>query len=218
MKMGSSSNRLVGTMKVVAVTVTATATVTVMLMLMANEVGHAFTTPSLEARWILCEAATTTTRKGPHGSCHYDQLDRWFLVKLDGTNNNNNNEEEEASMDVKVAISNSDAYDSIELVKDHDDDDDDIENFRGISNLRNKLSTSDIDVQVEDNLPWIDFSQIQERNDEKSNLPQQQLPLYTSTVIFVTSLISTLYMYYVGIFGPSSSLSPTTIDPPNITF
>jgi hypothetical protein len=213
MNMGSSSNRFVGTMKVLTVTVTATATVTVMLM--ANEVVHAFTTPSLEARWISCEAATTT-RKRPHGSRHYNQLDGWFLVKLDGTNNDNNNEE--ASMDVKVAISNSDAYDSIELVKDVNDYD--LENFKGFSNHRNKPPSSDIDVQVEDDLPWIDFSHIQERNDEKSNLPQQ-LPMFTSTVIFATSLISTLYMYYVGIFGPSSSslsLSPTTIDPPNNTF
>ncbi|KAG7360977.1 hypothetical protein IV203_036077 [Nitzschia inconspicua] len=49
-------------------------------------------------------------------------------------------------------------------------------------------------VKAED-LPWFDFSQVQQTNQTST------LPLFASSFIFVTSIVGTLYMYYVGIFG-----------------
>lgn len=46
-----------------------------------------------------------------------------------------------------------------------------------------------------EDLPWLDFSQIQVTEQNST------LPVFASSFIFVASLLGTLYMYYVGIFG-----------------
>jgi hypothetical protein len=67
--------------------------------------------------------------------------------------------------------------------------------------LGDAVDAEESKVRAED-LPWIDFSQIQQ-TDEKP-----KLPVFASSVIFLTSIVATAYMYYVGITG----IPP---DPPN---
>jgi hypothetical protein len=153
----------------------------------------------------------TRTFTRPHCCHHYYQLARGVVLRLDGTNDDDNNKNDEDTTDLTEAFCNGDAFsNSIEF---QDDDD----NSQGPSNYHNKplLSNNNNDVQAEDDLPWFDFSQIQEINYDENSILPQQLPLFTSSVIFVTSVVGTLYLYYVGIFGLSSS--PSITDPPNIT-
>jgi hypothetical protein len=60
-------------------------------------------------------------------------------------------------------------------------------------------NTTEVVVKVED-LPWFDFSYVQESafRDSTSAKP---LPLFTYSLVFVTSVLVTVYLYFVGIFG-----------------
>ncbi|KAG7356894.1 hypothetical protein IV203_001581 [Nitzschia inconspicua] len=62
------------------------------------------------------------------------------------------------------------------------------------NDLFSREDESNIESRPED-LPWFDFSQVQQTNQTST------LPLFASSFIFVTSIVGTLYMYYVGIFG-----------------
>lgn len=67
-------------------------------------------------------------------------------------------------------------------------------------------------VKAED-LPWFDFSYVQEasEDDDETNSLAGKLPLFTSSLIFVASIIGTIYVYYVGIFGEPASGPPGSL-------
>jgi hypothetical protein len=73
-----------------------------------------------------------------------------------------------------------------------DDDDDDIP--------QQPSNTGSVTTRAED-LPWFDVSYIREslNENEDSDSVTKSLPLFTSSLIFVASIVGTIYLYYVGL-------------------